>query len=142
MKRNAAAVWKGGLKNGGGEVSTESGVLSAAQYAFGTRFENGTGTNPEELLAAAHAGCYSMALSLVLGESDITPERIDTTASVNIEPSDDGFTITTVHLDVYGDVPGINADDFQKAAEQAKAGCPVSKLFNAEITMTAHLKRS
>ncbi|WP_435101406.1 OsmC family protein [Arhodomonas sp. AD133] len=140
MKRNAAAVWQGGLKDGSGTISSESGVIANAQYSFGTRFEQGTGTNPEELLAAAHAGCYSMALSLVLGESQITPERIDTTATVTIEPSDDGFTITAVHLDVHARVPGVDREVFETAANNAKAGCPVSKLFNAEITLDAHLE--
>lgn len=139
MKRNAAAVWQGGLKDGAGTISSESGALAQAQYSFGTRFEEGTGTNPEELLAAAHAGCYSMALSLVLGESGITPERIDTTATVSIEPDDGGFTITTVHLDVRARIPGIDEQAFQDAANAAKAGCPVSKLFNAEITLQAQL---
>ena len=139
MKRNASAVWKGDLKNGQGEVSAESGVLSSAQYSFGTRFENGTGTNPEELLGAAHAGCYSMALSLVLEESGITPERIETRAAVTIEPSDDGFTIGAVHLDVQAKIPGMSAEDFQVAANTAKDGCPVSKLFNANITLSASL---
>ena len=139
MKRNASAVWKGDLKSGQGEVSAESGVLSSAQYSFGTRFENGTGTNPEELLGAAHAGCYSMALSLVLGESRITPERIETQAAVTIEPSDDGFTITAVHLDVQAEIPGMSDEDFQVAANAAKDGCPVSKLFNADITLSASL---
>lgn len=139
MKRNAAAVWQGGLKDGVGSVSTESGTLAQAQYSFGTRFEQGTGTNPEELLGAAHAGCYSMALSLVLGESGITPERIDTTATVSIEPDDSGFSITAVHLDVHARIPGIDEQAFQDAANAAKAGCPVSKLFNAEITLQAQL---
>lgn len=139
MKRNAAAVWQGGLKDGGGTISTESGTLAQAQYSFGTRFEEGTGTNPEELLGAAHAGCYSMALSLVLGESGIIPERIDTTATVSIEPDDGGFTITAVHLDVHARIPDIDEQAFQDAANAAKSGCPVSKLFNAEITLQATL---
>ena len=139
MQRNASAVWQGGLKQGQGTVSTESGVLNEAQYSFGTRFEEGTGTNPEELLGAAHAGCYSMALSLVLGESGITPERIDTTANVTIEPSDDGFTITAVHLYVNARIPDIDEAAFQEAANAAKEGCPVSKLFNAEITLETNL---
>ncbi|MBA1147899.1 OsmC family protein [Ectothiorhodospiraceae bacterium WFHF3C12] len=139
MKRNAAAVWQGGLKDGSGTISTESGTLAQAQYSFGARFEQGSGTNPEELLGAAHAGCYSMALSLVLGESGITPERIDTTATVSIEPDDGGFTITAVHLDVHARIPGIDEQAFQDAVNAAKAGCPVSKLFNAEITLQAQL---
>ncbi|WP_440997789.1 OsmC family protein [Arhodomonas sp. SL1] len=140
MKRNATAVWQGGLKDGSGNISTETGTVANAAYSFGTRFEQGTGTNPEELLAAAHAGCYSMALSLVLGESGVTPERIDTTATVAIEPSDDGFTITTVHLDVRARIPGIDQGTFEEAANAAKVGCPVSKLFNAEITLDARLE--
>lgn len=140
MQRNASAVWEGGLKDGRGTVSTESGVLSEAQYSFSTRFENGTGTNPEELLGSAHAGCYSMALSLVLGESGITPERVETSAAVAIEPSDDGFTITSVHLDTRIKAPGADRETVEEAAEKAKAGCPVSKLFNAEITLTTHVE--
>jgi osmotically inducible protein OsmC len=137
MQRSATAVWEGGLKDGRGTVSTESGVLSESQYSFSTRFENGTGTNPEELLASAHAGCYSMALSLVLGESGITPERVQTNAAVTIEPSEDGFTITAVHLDTRIKAPGANRATVEEAAEKAKGGCPVSKLFNAEITLAA-----
>lgn len=140
MKRNAAAVWEGGLKTGQGTISTESGVLANAAYSFGTRFEKNQGTNPEELIAGAHAGCYSMALSLVLGESGIEPERIDTTAHVNIEADDNGFSITTVHLEVFARIPGMDKDSFQQAAETAKVGCPVSKLLNAKITLDAQLK--
>lgn len=140
MKRNATAVWQGGLKEGSGTVSTQSGTVAGAGYSFGTRFEQGEGTNPEELLAAAHAGCYSMALSMVLGQDGLTPERIDTTATVTIEPDDSGFTITTVHLDVRARIPGADRQRFSAAAEAAKAGCPVSKLFNAEITMDARLQ--
>lgn len=140
MKRNAAAVWEGGIKNGKGTVSAESGIFSDTPYTFENRFERRTGTSPEELLAAAHASCYSMALSLVLGESGLTPERIDTTATVTVEPDDGGFTITTVHLDVSAEVPDADAETFATAAEEAKAGCPVSKLFNAEITLDAHLR--
>lgn len=140
MQRGATAVWEGGLKDGRGKVSTESGALSDAQYSFGTRFENGTGTNPEELLASAHAGCYSMALSLVLGEADITPEHIHTSATVTIEPSDDGFTITTVHLDTRIKAPGADRAMVEEAAGKAKAGCPVSKLFNAQINLTTHVE--
>lgn len=140
MKRNAAAVWEGSIKNGKGTVSAESGIFSNAPYTFENRFERRTGTSPEELLAAAHASCYSMALSLVLGGSGLTPERIDTTATVTIEPDGAGFTIKAVHLDVSAKVPGANAETFKTAATQAKDGCPVSKLFNAEITLDAHLQ--
>ncbi len=139
MKRNAAAVWEGGIKDGKGTVSAESGVFSNTPYSFRNRFEERQGTSPEELLAAAHASCYSMALSLVLGESGLTPKRIDTTATVTIEPDDGGFTITTVHLDVHAQIPGADRKVFETAANNAKTGCPVSKLFNAEITLETHL---
>lgn len=139
MKRNAAAVWEGGIKDGRGQISAESGTFSNAPYSFSNRFEQHHGTSPEELLAAAHASCYSMALSLVLGESGITPERIDTTATVTVEPDDGGFTITAVHLDVHARIAGADPEPFQTAANAAKDGCPVSKLFNAEITLEAHL---
>lgn len=140
MKRKASAVWQGGLKDGKGTVSSDSGVLSDNQYSFATRFEQGNGTNPEELIAAAHAGCFSMALSLVLGESDITPEKVATTATVSIEPSDDGFEIPAVHLDVTARIPGMDEEAFQNAANAAKGGCPVSKVLNADITMDAKLE--
>ncbi|HNP37477.1 MAG TPA: OsmC family protein [Woeseiaceae bacterium] len=140
MKRNAAAVWEGGLKTGKGTISTESRALSNAPYSFGTRFEQAKGTNPEELIAAAHAGCYSMALSLMLGESDIEPERIDTTAHVTIEADDSGFSITAVHLEVFAKIAGMDNDSFQKAANAAKEGCPVSKVLNAKITLDAKLR--
>lgn len=140
MKRNAAAVWEGGLKTGRGKISTESSALSNAPYSFGTRFEQAQGTNPEELIAAAHAGCYSMALSLVLGESGIEPERIDTTAHVTIEAVDSGFSITKVHLEVFARIAGMDDDSFQKAANAAKDGCPVSKVLKAEITLDAKLR--
>lgn len=140
MKRKAAAVWKGGLKSGQGTISTETNALSNAPYSFGTRFENAPGTNPEELIAAAHAGCYSMALSLVLGESGIEPDRIDTTAHVTIEAENDGFAITDVHLEVFARIAGIDDDSFQKAAAAAKDGCPVSKVLNAKITLEAKLQ--
>lgn len=140
MKRKATAVWQGDLKGGQGLISTGSGVLEDTQYSFATRFEQGKGTNPEELIAAAHAGCFSMALSLLLGESGVAPERIDTTATVTIEPGRDGFSITAVHLDVSASVPGIDRETFEKAAWEAKTGCPVSKVLNAEITMNANLE--
>ena len=140
MKRTGSAVWQGGIRDGQGAVSTESGVLDAAQYSFGTRFEEGKGTNPEELLVAAHAGCFSMALSKQLGDAGMTAESINTTAAVRLEKTDAGFTITKVHLDVTARVPGGDAAAFRTAAENAKAGCPVSRLFNAEITMEARLE--
>ncbi|HEY0169804.1 MAG TPA: OsmC family protein [Pyrinomonadaceae bacterium] len=140
MKRTGSAVWQGGIKDGKGSVSTESGVLDGAQYSFSTRFEDGKGTNPEELLAAAHAGCFSMALSKQLNDAGLTADSINTTAAVRLEKTDAGFTITKVHLDVTARVPGADAAAFQTAANNAKAGCPVSRLFNAEITMDAKLE--
>lgn len=141
MKRNASAVWQGNLKQGKGSVSTASGVLSGTQYSFSTRFENGTGTNPEELLAAAHAGCFAMALSAQLGEAGMTAERIDVTATISLEKGDAGFGITESHLEVKARIPGGDQAAFDKAAGNAKAGCPVSKLFNTKITMNAVLER-
>jgi osmotically inducible protein OsmC len=139
MIRKASAVWNGSLKEGKGTISTDSKVLSNAQYSFSTRFENGIGTNPEELIAAAHAGCFSMALSAQLSSAGITPESIETTAAVTLEKLEAGFTITKVHLDVSARIPGANAAAFEKAAQDAKAGCPISRLLKAEITMTAKL---
>ncbi|HXZ27697.1 MAG TPA: OsmC family protein [Terriglobales bacterium] len=139
MKRKGSAVWKGGLKDGKGTVSTESGVLKGAQYSFSTRFENGVGTNPEELLAAAHAGCFSMALSGQLGQAGLTADSIETTATVTLEKVEAGFAITAVHLEVAARIPGADPAKFEQAAANAKAGCPVSKLFNAKITMDAKL---
>jgi lipoyl-dependent peroxiredoxin len=140
MKRTGSAVWRGGIRDGKGTVSTESGVLDGAQYSFSTRFEDGKGTNPEELLAAAHAGCFSMALSKQLNDAGFTADSINTTASVRLEKTDAGFSITKVHLDVTARVPGADAAAFETAANNAKAGCPVSRLFNAEITMDAKLE--
>lgn len=140
MKRKGSAVWKGGLKDGRGSVSTASGVLSDTQYSFSTRFEEGTGTNPEELIAAAHAGCFSMALSGQLGNAGMTAENISTTATVTLEKTDAGFTITAVHLDVVARIPGADRQAFETAANNAKAGCPVSRLLKAEITMDARLE--
>jgi len=141
MERSASAVWKGGLKDGKGEFSAPSGVFSHVPYSFKTRFEDAPGTNPEELIAAAHASCFSMALSGQLGAANLTPESINTTANLKLEKVEGGFAITTIHLSVTAKVP--NADDaaFQKAAENAKAGCPVSKVLNAKITMSAKLER-
>jgi lipoyl-dependent peroxiredoxin len=140
MRRKASAVWNGGLKDGKGAISTESGVLSDTQYSFSTRFEDGKGTNPEELIAAAHAGCFSMALSGQLGQAGLTAESIRTTATVRLEKTDNGFAITSVHLEVTANVPGADQQAFETAANNAKAGCPVSKVLNAEITMTAQLE--
>ncbi|HZP85853.1 MAG TPA: OsmC family protein [Burkholderiales bacterium] len=140
MKRKGSAVWSGDLKGGKGTISTESGVLRDTQYSFKTRFENGAGTNPEELIGAAHAGCFSMALSAQLGQAGITPERIETTATVTIEQSGGGFAITAVHLDVRARIPGADRSAFDKAANEAKSGCPVSKVLNAPITMNAQLE--
>jgi osmotically inducible protein OsmC len=140
MKRKASAVWKGGLRDGKGTISTDSGVLSDTQYSFSTRFEQGVGTNPEELIAAAHAGCFAMALSAQLGDAGLTAERIRTTASVTLDKTEAGFTITAVHLDVTAKIPGANQQAFETAANNAKAGCPVSKVLNAQITMDAKLE--
>jgi lipoyl-dependent peroxiredoxin len=140
MKRKASAVWKGGLKDGAGTISTQSGVLSDTQYSFSTRFEEGIGTNPEELIAAAHAGCFSMALSGQLGQAGMTAENISTSATVTLEKTDAGFTITAVHLDVTARIPGADRQAFETAANNAKAGCPVSRLLKAEITMDARLE--
>jgi osmotically inducible protein OsmC len=139
MERKAGAVWKGGLKDGKGIVTTASGVLKATPYSFGTRFENAPGTNPEELIAAAHAGCFSMALSAQLGNAGITPESISTEAVLTLEKLEAGFTITKIRLDVTAKIPGNDKAAFEKAAQAAKAGCPVSKVLKADITMDAKL---
>ncbi len=140
LKRKASAVWNGSLKEGKGRISTSSGVLKDTQYSFSTRFEEGAGTNPEELIAAAHAGCFSMALSGQLTTAGHPPESVDTTATVSMEKTDAGFTVTAVHLDVTARVPGIDQQGFETAANNAKAGCPISRLLKAEITMTARLE--
>lgn len=142
MKRKASAEWQKGLKDGKGTISTESGVLENTQYSFSTRFEEGKGTNPEELIAAAHSGCFSMALSAQLGELGLTPERIQTTATVTLEKLESGFTVTEVVLDVAARVPGASQEQFDKAANNAKTGCPISKLFNTKITMNAKLEQT
>ena len=139
MERKAGAVWKGGLKDGKGIVTTASGVLKATPYSFSTRFEDGQGTNPEELIAAAHAGCFSMALSAQLGNAGITPESISTEATLTLEKLEAGFTITAIHLDVAAKIPGVDPAAFEKAAHNAKTGCPVSKVLKAEITMRTKL---
>ena len=140
MQRKGSAVWKGDLKTGKGTVSTESGVLTDTQYSFSTRFENGKGTNPEELIAAAHAGCFSMALSTQLGNAGITPERITTSAAVTLEKTEGGFSITAVHLDVRAKLKSGDRKAFETAANNAKTGCPVSKVLNAKVTMNATLE--
>ena len=139
MIRKASAVWNGSLKEGKGTISTESGVLSTTPYSFSTRFENARGTNPEELIAAAHAGCFTMALSGQLTAAGIVPESLETTAAVTLEKLEAGFTVTKIHLDVAARIPGANKEAFDKAAANAKAGCPISRLLKAEITMTATL---
>jgi osmotically inducible protein OsmC len=140
MKRKASAVWQGALKDGTGTISTESGVLKDTQYSFSTRFENGVGTNPEELIAAAHAGCFTMALSGQLGGANLKAERIATTATVTMEKLEAGWTLTAVHLDVTARIPGATASAFETAANNAKAGCPISRVLNATITMDAKLE--
>ena len=140
MKRSASALWKGDLKNGKGALTSDSGVLKETQYSFATRFENGVGTNPEELIAAAHAGCFSMALSAELGKAQMTPESIETKATVTLDKADSGFAITAVHLDVAARIPGADRAAFDRAAETAKANCPVSKVLRATITLTARLE--
>ena len=141
MQRKASAVWKGGLKDGKGTLSAPGGVLNNTQYSFSTRFENAPGTNPEELIAAAHAGCFSMALSALLGGANLTPASISTTVTLSLDKLDSGWTITASHIDVVGKVPGADAATFQKYAEAAEKGCPVSKVLNAKITMNAKLEQ-
>ena len=140
MKRSASAMWNGDLKSGNGTISTASGVLTNTQYSFATRFEDGAGTNPEELIAAAHAGCFSMALSAQLGEAGIVAQSIHTTATVTLEKSGGGFAITAVHLELTARIPGASQQAFETAAENAKTGCPVSKVLNAPITLDKKLE--
>ena len=140
MKRTASAIWRGGLKDGKGTISTQSGLLTDAQYGFTARFENGPGTNPEELIAAAHAGCFSMALSAQLGAAGLVADSIKTSAAVTLEKIGDGFSITAVHLDLVAKIPGATGQTFEEAANKAKAGCPVSKLLNAKITLQSTLE--
>lgn len=142
MERTASAVWTGGLKDGKGTISTQSGVLSDTQYSFSTRFENGKGTNPEELIAAAHAGCFTMALSAQLGTMNFTPQSLRTTAALTLEKLEAGWTISKIHLDVRAQIPGISAAAFESAAASAKANCPVSRVLRADITMTASLEQA
>lgn len=140
MKRSASAVWQGDLKTGRGTVSTASTVLKDTQYSFGTRFESGAGTNPEELIAAAHAGCFAMALSAELGAAGFTPERLDASATVSLDQVQGGWSITTVELKLDAKVPGIDQARFDQIAQGAKQNCPVSKVLNAEITLQATLQ--
>ena len=139
MKQKASAQWQGSLKEGTGTLSTGSGALIDKPYSFKTRFEGEQGTNPEELIGAAHAGCFSMAFSMILGLAGFTPDKIATTATITLEPKDGGFAITASHLDVTASITGIDEATFQDLAGKAKAGCPVSKLLNATITMEARL---
>jgi lipoyl-dependent peroxiredoxin len=139
MKRTGSAHWQGGLRDGKGTVSTASGVLSDTQYSFSTRFENGVGTNPEELIAAAHAGCFSMALSNVLAQGGMTADSIDTIATVTLDKVGAGFEITDIHLDLTARIPGADKAKFEEAANNAKANCPVSKVLKANITLDAKL---
>ncbi len=141
MKRTASAEWHGDLKSGTGTVSTASKVLSQSAYSFHTRFEEGKGTNPEELLAAAHAGCFSMALSAQLGQANLTPASIQTTCTITLEKLADGFAITESHLDLKARVPGASQEAFDRAVENAKTGCPVSKLYKTNITLTSKLEQ-
>lgn len=140
MKRTASAVWTGGLKDGKGSISTQSGILANTQYGFGSRFESGPGTNPEELIAAAHAGCFTMALSAQLGEAGMTAENLKTSAAVTLDKVEGGFAITAIHLDLVAKIPGADRAAFETAANKAKEGCPVSKLMNATITLDAKLE--
>lgn len=139
MIKKGSAVWQGGIKDGGGTISTETGVLNQAPYGFKARFEDGPGTNPEELIGAAHAACFSMALSMMLGEADMVPQKIETEAAVTLDKTGEGFTITASHLTVNVTIPDANRERFKQIVEAAKTGCPVSKLLNAEITMEATL---
>jgi osmotically inducible protein OsmC len=140
MKRTAQAQWKGDLKSGAGNISTASGTLSATPYSFQTRFEEGKGTNPEELLAAAHAGCFTMALSSQLAQAGFTAELLETTCTISLEKGEGGFSITSSHLELKAKVPGATVEAFEKATQAAKTGCPVSKLYNTAISLTSHLE--
>jgi lipoyl-dependent peroxiredoxin len=142
MERSATAVWNGGLKDGKGSISTPSGVLSGSAYSFLTRFENAKGTNPEELIGAAHAACFAMALSAQLSTMNFTPQSVRATANVTLEKLDAGWTISKIHLDVAAHIPDISEAAFQSAASSAKANCPVSRLFKAEISLTAVLEKA
>ncbi|WP_019340855.1 OsmC family protein [Stutzerimonas stutzeri] len=140
MKKTASAVWQGDLKSGKGTISTESGALKENPYGFNTRFEGAPGTNPEELIGAAHAGCFSMALSMMLGQAGLTADRINTTAEVTLDKDDKGFAITAIALTLKAKVPGADDQQFQQIANQAKEGCPVSRVLNAQISLNATLE--
>jgi osmotically inducible protein OsmC len=140
MKRKASAVWRGDLKTGKGNISTESGVLKDTQYSFSTRFESGVGTNPEELIAAAHAGCFAMAFSAELGKDGMKADSINATATVTLDKTDAGWTVTESHLDVTAKVPGADKTHVLQIAEAAKAGCPISRLLNTKVTMDARVE--
>lgn len=140
MKKTASAHWQGDLKTGKGTISTQSGALKENPYGFNTRFEDKPGTNPEELIGAAHASCFSMAFSMLLGEENFTPDSIDTKATITLEERDGGFTVTASHLEMTARIPGIDQTKFADIAGKAKAGCPISKLLNAEITLDATLQ--
>ena len=142
MQRKASAVWQGDLKSGKGNISTDSGTLKDTQYSFSTRFENGVGTNPEELLAAAHAGCFTMALSAQLGNAGFVPTKLETTCTISLEKLADGFAITKSHLDVVAHVPNADKAKFEAAVKAAETGCPVSKLFKTEISVNSQLVTS
>ncbi len=139
IKRKGSAAWQGGIKDGKGSISTESGALSAYPYGFASRFEGQRGSNPEELIGAAHASCFTMALSKILGEANLTAEKMDTSAEVTLEQVEGGFAITTIHLTLKAKIPGADQATFESLAAKAKAGCPVSKLFKANITLDATL---
>jgi osmotically inducible protein OsmC len=139
MKKSGSAVWHGGLKDGKGAISTESGALNNYPYGFSSRFEGKPGTNPEELIGAAHAGCFTMALSLLLGEAKLVAEQMDTKAEVSLEKIDDGFSITSVHLTLRAKIPNVDRETFAELADKAKSSCPVSKLMKAPITLDAAL---
>lgn len=140
MKTQGSAVWSGGIKDGKGAISTKSGALTNYPYGFASRFEGKPGTNPEELIGAAHAGCFTMALSLILGEAKLTAEKMETTAEVSLDKDGDGFSITAVHLTLKAKIPGATQEQFEKLTGMAKAGCPVSKLLKATITLDATLE--
>ena len=140
MKTHGSAVWQGGIRDGKGAISTQSGALSEYPYGFSSRFEGKPGTNPEELIGAAHAGCFTMALSLILGEAQLKAEQMETRADVTLDKVDDGYAITSVHLTLKAKIPGADQAQFEELAGKAKAGCPVSKLLNTKITLDATLE--
>ena len=139
INRHGSAAWEGGIRDGKGAITTESGALKAYPYGFASRFEGKPGTNPEELIAAAHAGCFTMALSLILGDAKLVAEHMDTSAQVTLEQVTGGYAITAIHLTLTAKIPGADQATFEKLAATAKANCPVSKLLKAEITLDAKL---